>query len=79
MSNVDTKTVDVDKSPEDDLDLDLERHRVGGRLVTKREIARSRKCEFLLFYFLLHFSDDDQLSTNLQPYSGIWSIVKSQR
>ena len=28
-------------------DDDLKRHRVGGRLVTRREIARSKKCTFL--------------------------------
>ena len=27
-------------------DDDLKRHRVGGRLVTRREIARSKKCTF---------------------------------
>lgn len=28
-------------------DAQLQKHRVGGRLVTRKEIERSRKCEFL--------------------------------
>ncbi len=28
-------------------DDELKKHRVGGRLVTRREIQRSKKCEFL--------------------------------
>lgn len=41
LSRADAKDVDDSKLTEDD----LKRHRVGGRLVTKREILRSKKCE----------------------------------
>ena len=30
-------------------DEDLKKHRVGGRLVTRREIVRSRQCPYLSF------------------------------
>lgn len=36
----DEKVLDDSKFTDDD----LKRHRVGGRLVTRREIARSKKC-----------------------------------
>ncbi len=36
------KGLDDDEKLSDD---DLKRHRVGGRLVTRREIVRSKKCE----------------------------------
>lgn len=40
MSKLDLKSIDDEKFSDDD----LKRHRVGGRLVTRREIVRSRKC-----------------------------------
>jgi ubiquitin carboxyl-terminal hydrolase 25/28 len=40
MSKLDLTTLDDDKLS----DEDLKRHRVGGRLVTRREIMRSKKC-----------------------------------
>lgn len=40
MSKLDLNSLDDDKLTDDD----LKRHRVGGRLVTRREIARSKKC-----------------------------------
>jgi ubiquitin carboxyl-terminal hydrolase 25 len=40
MSKLDVNSLDDDKLTDDD----LKRHRVGGRLVTRREIARSKKC-----------------------------------
>jgi hypothetical protein len=41
------------KSSEDEkvTDDDLKRHRVGGRLVTRREIMRSKKCTAFNFLF----------------------------
>lgn len=45
MANVDMKSAEDDKLTDDD----LKRHRVGGRLVTRREIARAKKCtKFIL-------------------------------
>lgn len=40
MSKLDLNSLEDDKLTDDD----LKRHRVGGRLVTRREIARSKKC-----------------------------------
>jgi ubiquitin carboxyl-terminal hydrolase 25/28 len=40
MSKLDLNSLDDDKLTDDD----LKRHRVGGRLVTRREIVRSKKC-----------------------------------
>ncbi|KAF8899278.1 hypothetical protein BD779DRAFT_1607774 [Infundibulicybe gibba] len=40
MAKLDLKSLDDDKLSEDD----IKRHRVGGRLVTRREIIRSKKC-----------------------------------
>jgi ubiquitin carboxyl-terminal hydrolase 25/28 len=40
LLNSSRKTVDEDKLTDDD----LKRHRVGGRLVTRKEILRSKKC-----------------------------------
>ena len=37
------KMIDDDKLKDDD----LKNHRVGGRMVTRREVVRSRKCEYL--------------------------------
>jgi ubiquitin carboxyl-terminal hydrolase 25/28 len=42
MSKPDLNSLDDDKLTDDD----LKRHRVGGRLVTRREIARSKKCTY---------------------------------
>lgn len=44
MTSVDFKSLDDDKLTDDE----LKRHRVGGRLVTRREIARSKKCASLV-------------------------------
>jgi ubiquitin carboxyl-terminal hydrolase 25 len=41
MGKMDIKTVEDEKFSEDD----LKRFRVGGRLVTRKEIIRSKKCE----------------------------------
>lgn len=41
MSHLDLKSLEDEKFTDDD----LKRHRVGGRLVTRREIIRSKKCE----------------------------------
>lgn len=43
------KSSDLDKFTDDD----LKRHRVGGRLVTRREIARSKKCKVFHFITLI--------------------------
>ena len=43
MTTVDLKSLDDDKLTDDE----LKRHRVGGRLVTRREILRSKKCTAL--------------------------------
>ena len=43
MSKLDVTTLDDEKLS----DEDLKRHRVGGRLVTRREIMRSKKCMFI--------------------------------
>lgn len=40
MANIDVKALEDEKYSEDD----LKRHRVGGRLITRREILRSKKC-----------------------------------
>jgi hypothetical protein len=45
MANVHLKSIEDDKVTDDD----LKRHRVGGRLVTRREIARAKKCTKLEF------------------------------
>ena len=42
LLNSTRKTVDEDKLTDDD----LKRHRVGGRLVTRKEILRSKKCSY---------------------------------
>jgi len=42
--------IDEEKLTEDD----LKKHRVGGRLVTRREIIRSKKCK-ILFCFRISF------------------------
>ena len=47
MSKLDLTTLDDEKLS----DEDLKRHRVGGRLVTRREIMRSKKC--MLFSSLI--------------------------
>ena len=72
MSKLDVTTLDDEKLS----DEDLKRHRVGGRLVTRREIMRSKKC--MLSYYRVNFSDcaGFQSSTNLQSCSSIWNIVK---
>lgn len=44
MLKLDTKTLEDEKLSDDD----LKRHRVGGRLVTRREIVRSKKCRRVL-------------------------------
>ena len=44
MSKLDVTTLDDEKLS----DEDLKRHRVGGRLVTRREIMRSKKCMLYL-------------------------------
>lgn len=51
MSKLDLKALDNEKLT----DEDLKKHRVGGRLVTRREIVRSRKCSsfFSTHYYLL--------------------------
>jgi ubiquitin carboxyl-terminal hydrolase 25/28 len=44
---------EVDKVEDDDSKLtedDLKKHRVGGRLVTLKEIRRSRRCKYLFTY-----------------------------
>ena len=41
LLNSEYKALEDDKLTDDD----LKRHRVGGRLVTRREILRSKKCE----------------------------------
>lgn len=46
LQNSSGKGMDEDKLTDDD----LKRHRVGGRLVTRKEILRSKKC---LYYCLL--------------------------
>lgn len=43
MHKLDTKSFEDDKVTDDD----LKRHRVGGRLVTRREIVRSKRCKQL--------------------------------
>ncbi|KAF8913232.1 hypothetical protein CPB84DRAFT_1888891 [Gymnopilus junonius] len=55
MSKLDLKALDDEKLT----DEDLKRHRVGGRLVTKREIIRSRKFinQLADLFFNLEFSD----------------------
>jgi hypothetical protein len=72
MSKLDVTTLDDEKLS----DEDLKRHRVGGRLVTRREIMRSKKC--MLFSSLVNFSDRAgfQSSINLQSCSSIWNTVK---
>lgn len=57
MSKLDLKSVEDEKLSDDD----LKRHRVGGRLVTRREIIRSKKCTplfplYALRLTLLHHS-----------------------
>jgi len=51
MANADQKLLDDEKVSDDA----LKQHRVGGRLVTRREVGRSKKCtsNFILFYILL--------------------------
>jgi hypothetical protein len=73
MSKLDVTTLDDEKLS----DEDLKRHRVGGRLVTRREIMRSKKCMFFKISFV-NFSDrvGFQLSTNSQSCSSIWNTVK---
>lgn len=44
LALVTDKVIDDDKLKEDD----LKNHRVGGRMVTRREVVRSRKCECIL-------------------------------
>ena len=46
LQNYSGKSIEEDKLTDDD----LKRHRVGGRLVTRKEILRSKKC---LYYFRL--------------------------
>jgi ubiquitin carboxyl-terminal hydrolase 25/28 len=46
MANADQKLLDDEKVSDDA----LKQHRVGGRLVTRREVGRSKKCTC---YFLL--------------------------
>jgi ubiquitin carboxyl-terminal hydrolase 25/28 len=47
MANIDVKALEDEKYSEDD----LKRHRVGGRLITRREILRSKKCTFVIHFF----------------------------
>ena len=56
MSKLDVTTLDDEKLS----DEDLKRHRVGGRLVTRREIMRSKKC--MLSYYFVSFPDHAGLS-----------------
>lgn len=46
LQNYSGKSIEEDKLTDDD----LKRHRVGGRLVTRKEILRSKKC---LYHFRL--------------------------
>ena len=57
--------MDEDKLTDDD----LKRHRVGGRLVTRKEILRSKKCP-CKFPLLRLFSPRSQSSASLQSFSG---------
>ena len=66
--------MDEDKLTDDD----LKRHRVGGRLVTRKEILRSKKCPWL-FPHLRLFSPGPQSSASLQSFSGTSSTPTSHR
>jgi len=62
MSKLDLKALEEEKLS----DEDLKRHRVGGRLVTRREIIRSRKCmrasHLIAGFCLIFFSVINQLA-----------------
>ena len=49
MSKWDLSALEDEKLTDDD----LKRHRVGGRLVTRREIQRSKRCIEPFFHFTL--------------------------
>ena len=68
MSKLDVTALDDEKLS----DEDLKRHRVGGRLVTRREIMRSKKCMlFSSLIIVLSNCTGFQSSTNLQSCSSI--------
>jgi ubiquitin carboxyl-terminal hydrolase 25 len=48
LLNSSGKSMDEDKLTDDD----LKRHRVGGRLVTRKEILRSKKCLYCCLFQL---------------------------
>lgn len=50
MASVDVKALEDEKYSEDD----LKRHRVGGRLITRREILRSKKCTSVGYFYVLY-------------------------
>jgi ubiquitin carboxyl-terminal hydrolase 25 len=63
MTSLDLKSLDDDKLSDDD----LKRHRVGGRLVTRREIARSKKCMSPQQLLAGLVWDDDAIIYSYQP------------
>lgn len=50
MSKLDLSALDDEKFSDDE----LKRHRVGGRLVTRREIVRSKKCNVVSSFLPIH-------------------------
>ncbi len=73
MSKLDLKALDDEKLT----DEELKRHRVGGRLVTRREIVRSRKCrDFGPFVNCFSNSIYYSHQSALQTYSIDWNMPK---
>ncbi|KAJ7204386.1 hypothetical protein GGX14DRAFT_646865, partial [Mycena pura] len=64
MNGLNIKSIEDDKLTDDD----LKRHRVGGRLVTRREIIRSKKFISLLaaLFYDLEFSEDPAITPALE-------------
>ncbi|KAI0776350.1 cysteine proteinase [Trametes elegans] len=64
LAHADAKTLDDSKFTDDD----LKRHRVGGRLVTRREIARSRKFVNLLaeLFFNMEYCENPAITPEIE-------------
>jgi ubiquitin carboxyl-terminal hydrolase 25 len=71
LNKLDLKSIEDDKLS----DEDLKRHRVGGRLVTRREIVRSKKCKRLLFVHFISLSHKNRFPTTMLTLIVVYQLA----